>query len=168
MAAEAELGAIAQAALDEYVAYFTGVQRPGTIPAAREQRLAALQARNVRGALNETRIASLFALTPSQARALLAGTRARYRHTTERALAAAVADSLGGTRSGKLQDGNVWFRCSPSLVALMRDILANAQQGLPPIRASTRTAQTYLTHEDTLRYVCEELGVDTGTIAALQ
>jgi hypothetical protein len=161
--------AIAASALDEYVGYFSGERTPATLRDLREQRLARLLSHRVAGVLNETRVASLFALTTGQARSLLAGTRARYRSEVEAGLQAEAHELLTGPgRTGRNDDDEVWFRASPSFVAVMRDLLASAETTYPPIRASSLTTHTYLTHPTTLAYLCEQLGVAARDVEALR
>jgi len=162
------IAAIAQAALDEYSLFFSRRRMAGTLRDVREHRLAALLSRGVPGAAEEATVARLFALTPGQARTLLAGTRARYLSELRPALAGAVSAALRGPgRTGRGDDDEVWFRATSSLVAFMRELVASAPDGLPPIQASARRSGTYTTRKTTLEYVCAHMDVPAAEVEAL-
>jgi hypothetical protein len=73
----AVLQRLATAALQEHLLAFSGPRAPSTLRETRELRLRLLLER-LGGDLSDAQVAQLRQLTPSAARSLIAGTRARY------------------------------------------------------------------------------------------
>jgi|SRR3954451_5812754 hypothetical protein len=158
------VAALGAAALQEYVLAFSGSRAPGTLRELRELRLRLLYDLLPDGLPTDTQVAQLMQLTPSAARTLIAGTRARYRTQLEdRMRKAAVAALKASTRA---DDDTARVVLSDSLAAYLRDLVNETRT--PPLKKSEDVSQTYEIKRSTAKELGERLGFALDDVSGLQ
>jgi hypothetical protein len=143
------LQAIGTAALEEYMLAFAGTRSPSTIREMRELRLQLLYSHLGDLAPTDTQVAQLFELTPTQARNLIAGTRARYRSQLEETLSARAVKAL--KNSTYVEEDLARVRLSGSVASYLRDIISETEA--PGLMKNRDASSTY----DIQRSTAEEL-----------
>jgi hypothetical protein len=154
---------LAQAALTEYALAFGGERVPAGVRDLRELRLRLLAQRLPEGLPTERQVASLCRLTSTQARTLIAGTRARYPRELTVALGEAAKEALTG--ADKAGD-TIRMTLHPSLAAYLRDLLQDSAAP-PPVRRPDSTIR-YDVDRQTVEELCSLLGLRTEDIKALR
>jgi len=159
---DAILKALATAALREYTLAFSGTRSPGTLREARELRLRLLFEHLPDGGPTDTQVAQLMQLTPSAARSLIAGTRARYRTQLDERLRAAAVEALKQSTPGD-DDDTARVVLPDSLAVYVRDLAGETRT--PPLKKSDLISLTW----EIKRSTAEALGTRLGfTIDELQ
>jgi hypothetical protein len=148
------LTAIAAAALREYVFAFAGTRMPSTMRELRELRLRLLYDQLAGDAPSDGQVAQLFELTPTQARNLIAGTRARYRPELEGTLSSRSVAAL--KKSIKVNNTTARVILPGSLAAYLSDLISETQA--PPLEKNREASRTY----EIKRGTAEELGKRLG------
>jgi hypothetical protein len=157
------LKGLAQAAVSEYALAFAGERVPSGVRDLRELRLMLLAQNLPHGLPTEREVASLFHLTSTQARTLIAGTRARYPRELTNALGEAAKDAL---RKADKAGDTIRVTLHPSLAAYLRDLLQDSPAP-PPLRRPDSTLR-YDVDRRTVEELCQLLNLKTTDVAALQ
>jgi AcrR family transcriptional regulator len=152
---------LAQAALDEYVLAATGERVPAGVRDLRELRLRLLAGHLPDGMPTERQVADFFHLTGTQARNLIAGTRARYpKEFTQR-----MADTAkAALRKATKPDDNYRITASGSLAAYLRDILE--ESSVPPPMRRTDAGNLFDVTDDTMAELCRVLGLPEAEVGS--
>jgi hypothetical protein len=164
-ALQQRMEALAAAAMEEYNLAFSGVRAPSTIKEQRELRLRLLYKHLPAGEPTDTQIGRLFQMTPAQVGTLIAGTRARFDVDVETRLKKAAIDALTN-KATKIADDKVRLVVDDSLGRFMRDLVN--QTDAPPFEKVRTAARTYEPTKDTLRALCQKLGIDPAQITVLK
>jgi hypothetical protein len=151
---EPSLALLAEAALQEYVLAFAGVNAPGTIRALRELRLCLLYERKVDGWPSDAQVAQLFQLTRTQTRTLIASTHARYRAELDSMFQAQVVAAIRSATTAGDRTGRIVLHSS--LAQYVGDLIEETQA--PPLEKRKDAANTY----DIKRSTAAELGKRLG------
>jgi hypothetical protein len=154
---------LTNAAFREYLAAIAG-DRPATgIRDLRELRLV-LMAEHLPGGLpSDIQVAQLFHLTSSQARTLIAGTRARYPHDFARFLMTSAKEAL--RTASEVDKNTVRITASDSLAAFLRDLLSDSVA--PPPLKRPDFAHRYDLDRATVKDLCKRLDLDIAEVKAL-
>ena len=154
---------LAAAAFREYLLTITGERIPTGVRDIRELRLR-LMAEHLPGSLpSDRQVAQLFGLTSSQARTLVAGTRARYPQEFAGLVVTAAKNAL--RQATKVDDDTVRITASDSLVAFLRDVLQDSVAP-PPLRRPDVSLR-YDLNRQTVEELCARLGLDISAVKAL-
>jgi hypothetical protein len=153
---------VARAAFEEYVLYLTGARVPAGIRDLRELRLRLLSKHLPDGVPRDVQVAALFHLTGSQARNLLAGTRARYPDDFETLFKETAKVALRGAE--KLENGRIRITMSRSLAAFIRDLLTESVAPAPtPL---TDASGRYDLAPSTVEDLCRRLDLDQDEVGS--
>lgn len=161
-ALKALLTGISAASMREYALHFSGRRVPAGIRDLRELRLRLLAESLPDGLPADSHLAELFRLTSTQARNLVAGTRARYPDEFSTLMRQRARNALIG---GALQDDDkVRIEAGDSLASFLRDLLADSTA--PPLMVRSDAARTYDLGEETVAALCEKLELDASLIGS--
>jgi hypothetical protein len=160
-ALQTRLSELAAAALKEYALAFTGVRSPSTIREVRELRLRLLYEFLPPDVPSDQQVGRLFQMTPSAAGTLIANTRARFESELDERLRTAAENALKAGQ--ELEDGTVRIRASDSLARYLKDIVART--AAPPLDKRKDASQTYDLMSGTVAVLCDQLGIDPGSVA---
>lgn len=151
------------AAIEEYVAAFSGVRSPSTMSEFRENRLNLLFKHLADPEPTDRQVERLFQRTPPQARTLIAGVRARY----ESDLAARIGRTAKNVlkAASKVDDDTVRIVVSDSLAGYLKDLVNTTNA--PPLEKRKDASQTYDVLRDTVVVIAESLGFDKSDVGAL-
>jgi hypothetical protein len=152
---------IARAALAEYLLLVTGERNPSTVRDLRELRLRLLACHLPEHLPSDEQIAEIFQLTPTQARTLVSGTRARYRQELEDMLNEAAKVALKSAE--KVNTDTVRIEASASLAAYLRETVRSAA---PPTKRTDASRQYDLVRV-TVEELCGVLGLPIEEVKAL-
>jgi hypothetical protein len=155
------LEALATAALQEYTLAFSGTRSPGTLREARELRLRLLFEHLPGGGPTDTQVAQLMQLTPSAARTLIAGTRARYRTQLDEILRAAAVEALKESTRGDDED-TARVVLPDSLAVYVRDLADETRT--PPLKKSDAISLTWEIKRSTAEVLGKRLGFTVGEL----
>jgi hypothetical protein len=158
------LTALASAATREYILAFTGTRAPGTMRELRELRLRLLYDNLEGDAPTDAQVAQLFGLTPSQARNLIAGTRARYRPELERTMSSRSIAAL--KKSTRVDDRTARVVMSDSLAVYLGDLISETQA--PPLEKVKDASSTYDIKKSTATALGKRLGFEIGELKGFQ
>ena len=161
---DAIMQALAAAALEEYTLGLSGMRSPGTLREVRELRLRLLYEHLPEGLPTDTQVAQLMQLTPSAARTLIAGTRARYRTQLEKRLSDAAVAALKA--SSRVDDHTARLVLSDSLAAYLRDLVNPTRT--PPLKKSDEVSQTYEIKRSTAQTLGERLGFTVDELGGFE
>jgi hypothetical protein len=154
---------LAQAAFREYMLAITGERAPTGVRDLRELRLRLLADHLPAGLPSDRQVAELFHLTMSQARTLIAGTRARYPQDLTRLMVASAKAAL--RNASGVDDDTVRITAHDSLAAFLRDELSDAVTP-PPIKRADFSSR-YDLNRDTVVELCNRLGLGIDEVTAL-
>jgi hypothetical protein len=154
--------AIAEAAFEEYVLYLSGERVPAGVRDLRELRLRLLAEHLPGGLPRDAQVAALFHLTTSQARNLIAGTRARYPDEFETLFREAVKRAL--REAEPLEGDGARITAGRSLAAFIDDLLAESVTP-PPTRLTDASGRFDLARE-TIDDLCSRLGMDRSEVGS--
>src|SRR4051812_11605956 len=160
-ALQTRLGELAAAALKEYALAFTGVRSPSTIREVRELRLRLLYEFLPPDVPSDQQVQRLFQMTPAAAGTLIANTRARFESELDERLRKAAENAL--TAGQEFEDATVRIRASDSLARYLKDIVGGT--AAPPLDKRKDASQTYDLTSGTVAALCEQLGIDPGSVA---
>jgi hypothetical protein len=152
---------IAQAALAEYLLLLTGERSPSTMRDLRELRLRLLACHLPESLPSDEQIAEIFQLTRTQARTLISGTRARYRHELEHMLRQAAKVALKNAEA--VDQDTIRIEASDSLASYLGEIVHSAQ---PPMKRPDASRRYDLTRS-TVEELCEVLGLPIAEVQKL-
>jgi hypothetical protein len=158
------LKGLATAALEEYTLAFSGTRAPTTLREVRELRLRLLF-EHLPTPPTDTQVAQLMQLTPSAARSLIAGTRARYRtRLDDRLRAAAVRALKDSTRADEADTAYVVL--SDSLAAYVRDLLSDTRT--PPLKRTESVSLTWELKRSAAAALAEKLDFKVDELGAFR
>ncbi len=159
--ATALLVGVVRAALSEYLSLVAAERNPTTMRDLRELRLSLLACHLPEGLPSDEQIAQIFQLTRTQARTLVTGTRARYRHELEQMLREAAKAAL--KNAGAVDQDTVRIEASDSLASYLGEIIRSAQ---PPTKRADASHRYDLTRS-TVEELCEVLGLAIAEVQKL-
>jgi hypothetical protein len=161
---DAQLDAIAAAALDEYALAFTGVRSPATVRELRELRLTLLYEHLPAGIPTDEQVGLLFQMTPSQVATLIAGARARFGEQLGTRLRAAAVEALTAGAE-RVDDDTIRIVVPDSLARYLRELVARTSAR--PIERRKDASRTYDIGRTTVTVLCRELGIEPQSVTAL-
>lgn len=150
----------AKAAMDEYLLYVKGERVPGGVRDLRELRLCLLGQHLPGGLPTDVEVAAMFHLTTSQARNLLAGTRARY--PNEFAILFVDAARAALRAAEKIDKSTFRITASIPLAAFIRDLLSESV-AQAPVRLQDATGR-YDFAQRTVKDLCAALNMDIDEV----
>lgn len=153
---------LARAAFEEYLLYMSGERVPAGIRDLRELRLRLLAEHLPAGLPRDGQVAALFHLTTSQARNLIAGTRARYPAKFEVLFREAAKKAL--REAERLESDRARITAGSSLAAFIRDLLSESV-ARPPTRLADASGRYDLARA-TVRALCERLEMDPAEVGS--
>lgn len=154
------LEGLVKAATDEYLLYVSGERVPGGVRDLRELRLRLLGQRLPSGLPSDTEVAALFHLTTSQARNLLAGTRARYPDEFASLFVEAARTAL--RKAEKIDKSTFRITASKPLAAFIDDLLSESV-ARPPERLQDASGR-YDLARSTAEDLCAALGLGINEV----
>jgi hypothetical protein len=166
-AIEPQLAGIAKAAFEEYLLHMTGERVPSGVRDLRELRLRLLAEHLPGGLPSDVQVARLFHLTPSQARNLVAGARARYPTELQISLDKAAIAALRAADKGD-NDDVIRITAPDSLAVYLRDVVTAASSAQVPIKR-TDASNRYDVGRRAVEVLCAHLGIpitDVKNLAA--
>lgn len=154
------LEALATAALREYTLSLSGTRAPSTMRDVRELRLSLLYQHLPDGAPTDAQVTQLMQLTPSAARSLIAGTRARHRMQLTTRMTERAAEAIKAAT--KYDERTVRVTLPGSLAAFVMDLVAETQE--KPLDRDPERSQTYLLKKGTATELGKVLGFKISDI----
>ena len=130
----------------------------------RELRLRLLYDHLAGDAPTDAQVAQLFELTPTQARNLIAGTRARYRPELEGTMSARSIAAL--KQSTRVDDRTARVVMSDSLAVYLGDLISETQA--PPLEKVKDASRTYDIKKSTATALGKRLGFKIDELKGFQ